>query len=221
VTAPVEIGTSFVADAAVAFGERYPLVQIDLALTNRTVNLVDEGFDVAVRAAARLADSSLVAKKLGDLGHALYASPRYLERRGAPSSPHDLRDHQCIVFRARDFGRTWKLEDGEQVVEVSVVARMNGDDFGFVRAAALAGGGIALMPRLTCAKDEASGRLIRVLPSFSARGAALYVLYPSAAQVPARVTAFRDFLAAAFEGRPPSSPRSVGPWPPARRSLVT
>jgi DNA-binding transcriptional LysR family regulator len=78
---------------------------------------------------------------------------------------------------------------------------MGGDDFSYIRAAVLAGGGIALMPRLVCAKDEEAGRLVRVLPAFEAKGAALYVLYPSAAHVPARVTAFRDFVAAAFNAR--------------------
>jgi DNA-binding transcriptional LysR family regulator len=201
VTAPTDVGSSFLADVAVAFGERYPLVQIDLVLTNRAVNLVDEGFDVAVRAAPRLADSSLVAKKLGDLEHALYASPRYVERYGAPSSPGDLGDHRCIVFRAKDLTKTWRLHDDKETIEVVVHARMGGDDFSYLRAAVLAGGGVALMPRLVCAKDEAAGRLVRVLPRFAAQGAGLYVLYPSSAHVPARVTAFRDFVATAFDAR--------------------
>jgi DNA-binding transcriptional LysR family regulator len=202
VTAPTDIGASFLADVAVAYGERYPLVHIELALTNRSVNLVDEGFDVAVRATTRLADSTLVARKLGNLDHALYASPRYIERHGSPSSPGELDEHRCIVFRAKDLTKTWKLHDGKETIEVLVRARMGGDDFGYLRAAVLAGGGIALMPRLVCAKDEAAGRIVRVLPGLGAKGAELYVVYPSAAHVPARVTAFRDFVAAAFDARP-------------------
>jgi DNA-binding transcriptional LysR family regulator len=95
--------------------------------------------------------------------------------------------------------KTWSLYDGETTIDVLVRARMGGDDFSYVRAAVLADGGIALMPRLVCAKDEAAGRLVRVLPDFAAEGAALYVLYPSAAHVPARVTAFRDVVKAAFD----------------------
>jgi len=199
VTAPAEIASTFLADVVVGFGERYPLVRIELALTNRTVNLVDEGFDVAVRAASRLADSSLVAKKLGDLEHALYASPRYVDDHGAPAAPADLGGHRCIVFRAKDFSKVWTLHDGSQTVDVAVTASMGADDFSYLRAATVAGGGIALMPRIVCAKDEAAGRLVRVLPRFAARGASLYVMYPSAAHVPARVTAFRGFVATAFE----------------------
>lgn len=198
VTAPPDLSVAFLADVAVAFGERYPLVQVELTLTNRAVSLVDEGLDVAVRAATRLTDSSLVAKKIGDLDHALYASPRYVEQHGTPSSPGDLADHRCIVFRAKDLTKTWRLHDAKGTVEVDVRARLGGDDFGYLRAAVLAGGGVALMPRLLCARDEAGGRLVRVLPSFSAKGAGLFVLYPSIARVPARATAFRDFVAAAF-----------------------
>jgi DNA-binding transcriptional LysR family regulator len=200
VTAPTEIGQTFLADVAVTFGERHPLVQIDIALTNRAVSLVDEGFDVAVRAAMRLPDSSLVARKLGELEHVLYAAPRYIEAHGAPTSPADLADHPCIVFRARNLETIWTIhDDAGATIDVPVRARMGGDDFGYVRAAVLAGGGVALMPRLVCAKDEVAGRLVRVLPRFQAHGAGLYVLYPSASQVPARVTAFRDFVGAAFD----------------------
>jgi DNA-binding transcriptional LysR family regulator len=202
VTAPTDIGATFLADVAVAFGERYPLVQIDLALTNRSVSLVQEGFDVALRASLRLTDSSLVAKKLGDIEHAVYASPRYVERHGAPSSPADLAQHRCIVFRGKDLTKRWSLRNGKETVDVDIRAHMGGDDFSYVRAAVIAGGGLALLPRLVCAKDEAAGRLVRVLTSFEAKGAGLYVLYPSAAHVPARVTAFRDFVAAAFDARP-------------------
>jgi DNA-binding transcriptional LysR family regulator len=199
VTAPTDIGGSFLADVVVAFSERHPLVQVDLALTNRAVSLVDEGFDVALRAASRLTDSTLVAKKLGDLEHALYTSPLYIEKHGAPSSPGELGDHRCIVFRGNDLAKTWRLERGKETIEIAVQARLGGDDFSYLRATTLAAGGIALMPRLVCAKDEAAGRLVRVLPGFHARGAGLYLLYPSAAHVPARVRAFRDFVARAFD----------------------
>ncbi len=199
VTAPTDLGAAFLADVAVAFGERHPLVQIDLTLTNRAVNLVGEEFDLALRAAPRLADSTLVAKKLGELDHALYASPRYIDEQGVPSTPSDLSAHRCIVFRGAQLEKTWKLTSGRETSEVVVRARMGADDFGYVRAAALAGGGIALLPRLLCAKEEGAGRLVRVLPNFHAKGAGLYVLYPSASHVPARVAAFRDFVAAAFD----------------------
>lgn len=199
VTAPTEIGSAFLADLVVAFAERHPAVQVELSLTNRAVDLVAEGVDVAVRAAAKLDDSSLIAKKLGELEHGLYAAPRYLERRGIPTVPAQLVDHACVVFRAKDLVKTWRLYSDERTTDVEVRARIGGDDFTCVRAATVAGGGIALMPRLACAKDEAAGRLIRVLPAFHGRGAGLYLVYPSSSHVPARVTAFRSFVTEAFD----------------------
>lgn len=198
-TAPAELASTFLADVIVGFAERYPLVQIELSLTNRAVNLVDEGLDLAIRAAARLVDSSLVAKKLGEIEHALYASPRYLEKHGAPGAPAELGKHRCLAFRATDLVKQWALRGDGPAADISVAAAMSADDFSYLRAAVAAGGGIALMPRIVCAKDEAAGRLVRVLPRLSAAGAGLYVLYPSAAHIPARVTAFRSFVTAAFD----------------------
>jgi DNA-binding transcriptional LysR family regulator len=198
VTAPTDIACTILAEIVVAFGERYPNVQVEMALTNRAVNLVGERFDLAIRAVARLEDSSLMVKRLGSVEHALYASPGYIERYGAPMTPADLGRHRCIVFRGKALAKTWKLRAGEETIEVPLRGQMAADDFGYIRASVLAGGGVALMPRIVCAKDEAAGRLVRVLPAFAAKGADLCVLYPSAAHVPARVAAFRDFVAAAF-----------------------
>jgi DNA-binding transcriptional LysR family regulator len=198
VTVPNDLGASFLADAIAAFAERHPLVQLDFALTNQHTNLVDEGFDVAVRATGALADSSLVARKLGDLKHRLYAAPRYLRAHGTPATPADLAEHHAVVFRAKDLARTWTLRGPGGEVAVAVRGRIGGDDFTFVRAMVAAGAGIGLLPHINCASDEASGRLVRVLPELHAHGASLYVVYPSSKNVPARVTAFRDFLVEAY-----------------------
>lgn len=201
VTAASDLCANFLADVVVAFAERHPLVQLDFTVTNKQVNLVEGGFDVAMRATVELADSSLVARKLGEIEHRLYASPRYLQRHGAPATWKDLADHQLVVFRGKDLARTWALHHVAGAagdVSVPVQGRMGGDDFTCVRALVAAGGGIGLLPHVNCAADEASGRLVRVLPDYHARGASLYVVYPSAKNVPARVTAFRDFVVAAF-----------------------
>jgi len=182
----------------VAFAERYPQVLLDFNLTNQHTNLVEEGFDVALRATTRLGDSSLIARKLGDISHCLYSSPSYLRKHGAPKSLVDLERHQCVVFRAAELARTWALRGASGAAEVAVRGRIGGDDSGFVRAMIIAGGGVGLLPQINCGPDEASGRLIRVLPGFHARGATLYVVYPSTKQVPPRVTAFRDFVTEAF-----------------------
>jgi DNA-binding transcriptional LysR family regulator len=199
VTAPNDLCATFLADVIVAFVDRYPLVQLDFVLTNRSANIVEEGFDVAVRAAVKLGDSSLIARKLGQLELRLYASPEYLEKHGTPASVADLQDHRCIVFRAEELEKIWPLRSAGGDARVSVRGRVGGDDFTFVRAVILAGGGIGLLPHFNSAKEEASGRLVRVLPEVSMPGATLYILYPSARNLPARVSAFRDFVVEAFD----------------------
>jgi len=200
VTAPNDLCSSFLPEVIVAFLERFPLVNLDFTLTNQQSNLVSEGFDVALRAAARLNDSSLVARKLGDLELRLYSSPKYASKYGTPSAPEDLHHHKCIVFRATDLVRTWSLQGAPGAANLEIRGRIGGDDFSFVRAIITAGGGIGILPHINAAADEASGRLVRVLPEHHLRGATLYLLYPSTRNVPTRVTAFRDFVIAAFDG---------------------
>src|SRR5262249_164497 len=151
----------------------YPQVQLDFALSNTHANLIDGGFDVAVRAIVDRSDSSLVARKLGDVEHRLYASPRYLQKHGMPATLDDLADHSCVVFRAKELARTWALRGPAGEVSRPVRGRIGGDDFTFVRAVIIAGGGIGLLPHMNAAADEASGRLVRVLPEYVARGATL------------------------------------------------
>lgn len=202
VSAPSELCATFLADVLVAFVDRYPLVQLDFVLSNRSTRLVEEGFDVAVRAAPRLEDSSLIARKLGDLEHRLYASPQYLAKHGTPASVEDLQDHRCIVFRAKDLDKTWALRTapgGASEASAQVRGQVGGDDFTFVRSIVVAGGGIGLLPHINASADEVGGRIVRVLPEVAARGASLYLVYPSARNVPTRVTAFRDFVIEAFD----------------------
>jgi len=200
VTAPNDIGSTFLADIVVAFADRHPLVHVDLVLTNRTVNLVHEGFDMALRA-GRLVDSSLVARKLGDVASVLCASPAYLEKHGAPATVEELADHHAVMFRPASPEPTWKLQGPGGERSVAVRPRIVGDDFMFVRAALLAGGGIGLVPRLVSAQDEVEGRLVRVLPDWVLPSGALHVVYPSGQNLPARVTAFRDFVVEAYADR--------------------
>jgi len=198
ITAPGDLCANFLADVIAAFADRHPQLGLDFTLTNQQSNLVDEGFDLALRATSQLRGSSLICRKLGDIEHRLYASPKYLERRGAPATPAELADHPCVVFRAKELVRTWNLRDKHGETPLELRGRIGGDDFSFVRAIVLAGGGIGAMPHLNCVADEAAGRLVRILPAYHLRGATLYIVYPSAKNLPTRVTAFRDFVIDAF-----------------------
>ena len=194
ITAPNDIGSAFLSEEVVHFTDRYPLLRVELLLTNRKLNLVSEGIDVAVRA-GRLESSSLVARKVGTLQVEFFASPSYAERHRLPTTLAELARHHIVAFGARDGKISWQLEGprGQETVELG--CRIACDDFGFVRAAAVAGGGIGLIPRMIALNDVATGRLVRVLPEYGLRGSALHVIYPSARQVPTKVTLFRDFLA--------------------------
>jgi DNA-binding transcriptional LysR family regulator len=200
ITAPNDLGSTFIAKVAAGFVAKYPQVEVEFELTPRVVNLVQEGFDLAIRA-GRLVDSALVARRVGDVGAQLFASPAYLERHGTPESLADLADHACVLFRPRDGSATWNLEHAAtgETVEVIVRGRLGGDDFSFIRTAVLAGAGIGLVPRVLTHQDVTDGSLVRLLPDYAMRGGgAFHIVYPSSRHIPARVTAFRDFLIEAF-----------------------
>lgn len=200
ITAPVDIAQTFLAGVVAAFVERYPLVEVEMSATNRLVNLVEEGFDLAVRA-SRLADSSLIARRIGDGVLTLYASPHYLDTHGVPSAAADLERHRVVVFGAKGGDAQWRLRSRTSEATIRVHGHVGGDDYGFLRAIVLASSGIGLLPEIICAEDEAAGRIVRVLPGFETFGAPIHVLYPSARHVPTRVTAFRDLLVESFAER--------------------
>lgn len=215
ISAPNDIGSTFVAAVVAGFSARFPHVEVSVELSMRHVNLVREGFDVALRAAEKLSDSSLVARKAGDLEAALYASPGYLSAWGAPARLDDLDAHRCILFRPEDGVARWTLHGPEGPVERRVAGRIGGDDYSFVRGAALAGAGVALLPHLVAADDVAAGRLVHVLPEYVMRGASLYVVYVAARVLPAKISAFRDFVLQSCSGSPRGAPeRALGSMPP-------
>ena len=198
VSAPNDLGSTFVAGMVAAFAERYPSITVDVELSTRRVNLVQEGFDVALRASGKLSDSSLVARKVGNLEADLYASPAYVDVHGLPATVEALSDHACVLFRPEDGESVWLLEGPEGVVSHTARGRISGDDHAFIRSVVLAGAGIALIPRILAAEDVAAGRLVRVLPLYVKRGSALHVVYAAGARVPAKIAAFRDFMVEAF-----------------------
>ena len=183
VSAAVDIGLTVLPGAIAAFTQRFPQVRVDLRLSNRMVDLVAEGFDAALRvSAARLQDSSLVARRLTTLEIQLFASPTYLARRGVPRSADDTADHDWIVVVPvpKPFPRP--------------TPRVSCDDMLFAHRAAIAGLGLALLPAYLGQPDVTAGRLARVLPKVSIAGGVLHLVHPPAHHPPRKVSAFRDFL---------------------------
>ncbi|MBL8741263.1 MAG: LysR family transcriptional regulator [Myxococcales bacterium] len=193
VTGPVDVGTSFLAPALVEFVKLYPKVCIEVDLTPRFVDLVAEGFDLAVRA-GKMRDSSLVARMLGKSRGLLVASPDYIAQRGHPKDVADLVNHECILFRPVNGAQTWVLEGPEGEVRVTVRGALAGSDFPFIRSAALAGAGIALVPLGAIYEDLMAGRLVGVLVPYEGLSGAIHLVYPSARYLPLRVAKLRDFL---------------------------
>lgn len=193
VTAPVDAGVLLLGELVAEFLTLHPELHIELTLTGRVVDLVAEGFDLAVRA-GKLSDSSLIAKKLGDICEWLVASPDYVKRHGLPKTVKALESHDAVLFRPADGVNRWELTGPSGVTRVTVRGRVGADDMTFVYRVAVAGAGIALLPSFQVQADIDAGRLVRVLPRWQHVGAALWVVTPSKRFVPRKVAAFRDFL---------------------------
>jgi DNA-binding transcriptional LysR family regulator len=194
VTAPVDLGIAFLADAVARFAEEHPLVRVELSLTGRLVDMIEEGFDVAIRA-SRMVDSSLVGRKLGTSALGLFASKKYLEKHGKPTKVTDLASHACVLFRARNGIASWTLTGSNGEEDVEVRGAISADDMLFIERAIASHAGIGLLPMFH--RNEA---LVRVLPHHVVKMAPIYMLTPSNRHEPARVTLFREFLLAHLEG---------------------
>jgi len=196
VTAPVDASLMGLPEAFRELAQRYPSIQIEMHLSNRVVDLVADGIDLAIRA-GRLADSSLIARKVGQTSAGLYASKDYLERRGRPKKVADLAGHDTVLFRPRGGKQTWLFEGGKGAESVEVTGVFGSDDFAFNARAITAGTGIGVLPNFIGARCQGvAANLERVLPKLELSGASgpLNVVMPSASFVPARVAVVRDFL---------------------------
>jgi DNA-binding transcriptional LysR family regulator len=198
VTAPVDLGVLFLAEVLTRYAARYPAVSVDLQLTGRVVDLVGEGFDVALRAAARLEDSSLVTRRLAPIVLHVYASPLYLARRGTPRTEADLEAHDWVRFRPGPQ----RLRVAARGAPPPRPARIVSDDMLFVRDALRAGAGVGLLPTIVAAPDVLAGQLVRVLPRFERAAGHLHLVTPAAKHVPPKVTAFRDLVVEMLKARP-------------------
>jgi DNA-binding transcriptional LysR family regulator len=192
-TAPGDFSGGSLSRAIAEFLLRYPRIQIDLWITQRWVKLVEEGFDLAIRA-GKLRDSSLVARKLANSELALYAAPAYLERRGRPRRLADLSRHDCLVHRSGSGIMPWRLSGPRGTELAPVAGPVIADDFGVILRLAVLGLGIALLPEVACEPEVARGALVRLLPAYALRGGAVYIVSPPLRYVPARVALLRDHL---------------------------
>lgn len=195
VNATLGFGRTTIAPLVSAFARRNPEVEVQLQLTDRAINLVEEAYDLGIRF-GELPDTRLGARKIMSNQRFLCASPAYLKRHGTPRVPQDLAAHRCILHRQNDDTySTWKLAKGRKAETVKVRGSLSSNDGDVVLGWALDGHGILLRSEWDAAKYLDSGRLQVVLADYTLPPADLYVYYPSRQQQPARVRAFIDFLA--------------------------
>jgi DNA-binding transcriptional LysR family regulator len=190
-TAPQDLGVLLLPELLTQFALRYPEISVDVRLTNRRVDLVGEGFDLAIRASAdKLADSSLTARRLGASELRYYAAPSYVARRGEPQKVGDAR-HDWVMFRTQMPKNT------------GAKPRFISDDFLLVRELLQQGAGVGALPVFVADASVSNGSLVQVLAGQRSRSAGgFFLVYPSSGQVPRKVTAFRDFLLERLCARP-------------------
>ncbi|HUI95380.1 MAG TPA: LysR family transcriptional regulator [Xanthobacteraceae bacterium] len=195
VSAPVSFGFLHLAPALPDFLDRHPDVEVEMTMNDRFVDLVDEGFDVAVRI-GKLDDSSLVARKIAPMRRTVCAAPAYLQRRGTPASPDDLEAHECVCYSNVGRSEEWRFvrPDGAPW-PVEVHGRLHVNNGDALRAAALRGFGLAVLPSFLVGRDFQSGALVSVLAPFMPQDSAVYAVYPHARHLSPKVRAFVDFLA--------------------------
>ncbi|CAJ0689376.1 HTH-type transcriptional regulator DmlR [Ralstonia edaphis] len=194
INATFGFGRRHVAPAIVEFARRYPEVEVQLELTDRSVNLTDKAFDIGIWFGT-VPDSRMVARKIVSNKRVLCASPDYLKRAGMPQVPRDLQSHQCIVLRESDaaYG-TWYLTRGsrQETIKVRGVLSTNDGETGVLWA--LAGYGILMRSEWDIHEHVRAGRLVPVLTDWALPVADIFAVYPERANLSAKVTAFIDFL---------------------------
>jgi DNA-binding transcriptional LysR family regulator len=199
VSVPVSFGIQHLAPLWSAFLAAHPRVALDVQLADRVIDLVDEGFDLAVRI-ARLPDSSLVSRQLAATRLVLCAAPDYLRRRGTPRHPSELAQHDVIGYSLLAMGDQWQFTGPEGPVSVKVRPRLVTNNGDTCLAATLDAGGIQLQPTFLVARALASGQLVEVLPHYRCAELGIYAVYPTRKFVLPKVRALLDFLSARLAG---------------------
>jgi len=205
VSAPVAFGRLQLAPAMPDFLARHPELTVDMTLTDRFVDLIEEHEDLAIRV-GELADSSLIARRLAPNRRILCASADYLARHGTPVRAADLADHNCLIYRSAPGRAVWRLADGGETIDVPVSGRFYSNNAEALHAAVRGGLGIGLLATYIVGPDVAAGRLRQVLGQVHASrttlDTAIHAVYPPGRHLSPKVRAFVDYFAALYGERP-------------------
>jgi DNA-binding transcriptional LysR family regulator len=202
-TAPMALGETRLAPALIAFAQKYPGVELDVHFSDRIVNLVEEGFDAAIRI-GNPSDSSLIARKLCVSRIVLAASPAYLKQHGVPQMPQDLANHQCIIDSNFRDPNIWKFRNpsGDEPLRMSVSGRLRFSSADACLVAAHCGLGITRTPSFIAGPLFAEGKLVPILPDYEEAPNGIHILYPPGRHLAIKVRALVDFLVDSFIGEP-------------------
>lgn len=201
INAPMSYGILHLTRAIVEYQFTQPEVDINLTLNDRVVDIVSEGFDLAIRI-AELDDSSLVARKLVPIRLVVCGAPEYFQKRGVPQTPEQLNEHQCLGYTYFSDRDVWHFERGDKSHAVQIDGRFSANNGGALRLSAIAGAGIVLQPTFLVGGDIRAGRLQIVLEKYRVKELSLYAVYPHRQYLSAKVRTFVDFLAG-YWGSPP------------------
>jgi DNA-binding transcriptional LysR family regulator len=183
-----------VAPVVSEYVQSYPEVSVELIMTDQVSDLVEGKFDLAIHAGSAF-DSSLIQRRLGRAQRVVCASPIYLALRGTPRIPEDLTEHNCLTVSNSSRRNRWHFTSGTGALEIDIAGNLCSNSIEAIRAAALKGQGICLLPLLSVADDLKAGRLLRLLPNHAAVEAAIQALYLGGRNLSARVRTFLDFVA--------------------------
>jgi DNA-binding transcriptional LysR family regulator len=198
VSAPRSLTDREIGLPIVEFAAEYPDIRLDISLDDRLVDLVEDGYDVAIRI-SRLTDSALIARRLADFSLAICASPSYIQRHGKPLHPRDLAGHPAVVDTNWKGKNNWRLlDDAGQEITVTVATALEVNSPEVAKRAALAGIGLTMVPAFSVENELKSGALVALLADRLPPGGGVFAVYPHRRHVPAKVRVFVDFMAKWF-----------------------
>jgi DNA-binding transcriptional LysR family regulator len=207
ITAPVELGQDMFGEVLARFETLYPEVVLEVSLTDRLVNLVEEGFDLAIRVGP-LASSGLIVRTLaGPQARGVYASPGYLRRFGTPKTPGDLKQHRCLAMSGSQTPNAWTFLIGGKLKNFAIKPHVTINSFQVLRALAVADVGITSLPERQATRELAEGQLKPLLTRFSPPPRTMLAVYPSQRNISPALRALLDVLIESFENRRASRPR--------------
>ena len=201
INAPMTFGTMHLSRAIAEYQQGQPNVTLDLTLDDRVVDIVSEGYDIAIRI-GRMQESSLVARKLAPVRLVVCAAPEYLAARGTPDVPEDLAEHDCLRHSLSSDADRWRFRKGDETFDMNVTGSFLANNGDAIRLAALAGRGLALQPTFIVGNDIREGLLQRVLQDYEVDPMGVYAVYAHRKYLSGKVRTFVDYLGGYF-GDPP------------------